>query len=269
MSYQWNHSNGWLGLLEHGPVGVTLTDAPYSGNVYENSRRSRTGANEVFDLAHAPMRPGLLKASAYAIARCTMRWALIFTDLEIGVPSWRHELERHGMRYMGTGIWNKTNYTPQLSGDRGARDYEPYLIMHARGRSRWNGGGRGIVEDAAPAPSLGKENGRDVRHPTEKPQDLLERLLLLYSDPGEVVADIFGGRASTGAAALAVNRRFIGWEIDDWFYKQGDKRLAAQKPKPSLLFETRDVFSGDQVGEQLVLDRWAEIDAANGVEYAA
>lgn len=263
MTIDWHCGNGFLGLLEHGPVDITLSDAPYNANVYADSRRSRTGANVVHDLGHAAMTPALMHASALAIATCTRRWALLFTDLEVGVPSWRALLERYGMRYMGTGIWDKTNATPQMTGDRGARDYEPYLIMHSKGtgRSRWNGGGRGILEHCATAPSVPKKNGRDVRHPTEKPLELIKRLLLLYSMPGETVADIFGGRATTATACKMIGRNCVSWELDTWFHACGAERLEATREEPMMLFKPEEIFSGDQ----LELDRWEIVDEAHGV----
>jgi site-specific DNA-methyltransferase (adenine-specific) len=251
----WTHGNGFLGLLEHGPVDIVVTDAPYAKNVYRDSRRSSSGAHEAFDLGHAAITPALQHAMAFAIASTVQRWTLLFTDLEEGIPSWRALLERYGQRYMGTGIWDKTNATPQLTGDRGARDYEAYLIMHTRRKSRWNGGGRGILERHPTAGPVPKRNGRDVRHPTEKPLGLIERLIKLYSDPGEIVADPFGGRATTATACKRTARSCVSWELDAWFHECGQIRLDETEPGIVPLFSDRE-----ELADQLGLDRWAELD---------
>lgn len=61
---------------------------------------------------------------------------------------------------------------------------------------------------------------RDHGHPTQKPQALSEYLIHTYSNPGDVVLDHCYGSGTTGAAAMATGRSFIGVERDaDWFVK--------------------------------------------------
>ncbi len=194
-------------MLMGGMVDLTLTDPPYAQYVYENSRRTRTGAHEAHDLEHTWLTDAQIELACMAIAMRTTQHAIVFNDIEVGIPRWRAGLERYGMRYMGTGIWHKEPYTPQMTGDRGAQNYEAYLIMHAPGRSKWNGGGHGTCFKFAPAASA---NGR---HPTEKPIPMLEYLIRMYSNRGDTVADPFGGRASTLVAAIRCGRNARGWEI--------------------------------------------------------
>ncbi|EJB8471910.1 adenine-specific DNA-methyltransferase [Citrobacter freundii] len=63
-------------------------------------------------------------------------------------------------------------------------------------------------------------------HPTQKPQALLERIILASSNPGEIVLDPFAGSFTTGATAVALNRRFIGIEVNDEYVKMGLRRLS-------------------------------------------
>ncbi len=46
-------------------------------------------------------------------------------------------------------------------------------------------------------------------YPTQKPVALLERIILASSNPGDLVADFFGGSGTTGVAALRHNRRIL------------------------------------------------------------
>jgi site-specific DNA-methyltransferase (adenine-specific) len=48
------------------------------------------------------------------------------------------------------------------------------------------------------------------KYPTQKPLDLLDRLLLASTNPGDVVLDPFTGSGTTGVAALRHDRAFIG-----------------------------------------------------------
>lgn len=55
-----------------------------------------------------------------------------------------------------------------------------------------------------------KGSEKHVGYPTEKPMDLLERIILASSNKGEVVADFFVGGGTTTAVAQKLKRRFIG-----------------------------------------------------------
>ena len=58
------------------------------------------------------------------------------------------------------------------------------------------------------------------KHPCEKPQDLLRHIIAASSRPDAVVLDAFMGSGSTGKAALALGRDFIGIELDQvWVAK--------------------------------------------------
>lgn len=50
----------------------------------------------------------------------------------------------------------------------------------------------------------------DRIHPSQKPLDLMERCILLFTKPGDLVVDPFAGSGTTGAAAIKHGRRFIG-----------------------------------------------------------
>ena len=62
-------------------------------------------------------------------------------------------------------------------------------------------------------------------HPTQKPVDLLEWLIKTYSNEGETVLDNCMGVGSTGIAALQTNRRFIGIELDETYFKQSQEAI--------------------------------------------
>ena len=57
-------------------------------------------------------------------------------------------------------------------------------------------------------------------HPTQKPVNLLEKLIKIFTDPGEVVIDPVAGSGSTLVAAINTERKAVGFEIKKDFYKQ-------------------------------------------------
>ena len=74
-------------------------------------------------------------------------------------------------------------------------------------------------------------------HPTQKPVPLLEYLIKTYTNEGEVVLDATMGSGSTGVACVNTNRRFIGFELDEKFFKIAEQRIEeAQAKKAQELF---------------------------------
>ena len=63
-------------------------------------------------------------------------------------------------------------------------------------------------------------------HPSQKPEALLERIILASSNVGEVVLDPFGGSFSTGAVAKRLGRRSISIDINETYVKIGLRRIA-------------------------------------------
>jgi site-specific DNA-methyltransferase (adenine-specific) len=64
------------------------------------------------------------------------------------------------------------------------------------------------------------------KHPTQKPLDLLLRIIKASTDPQSIVLDPFNGGGTTGvAAALTGDRFYIGLEIDTAYCELSQKRL--------------------------------------------
>ncbi|WP_147475223.1 site-specific DNA-methyltransferase, partial [Pseudomonas coronafaciens] len=51
-------------------------------------------------------------------------------------------------------------------------------------------------------------------YPTQKPEELLRRIIEVSSNPGEIVFDCFMGSGTTQAAALKTGRKFVGADIN-------------------------------------------------------
>jgi site-specific DNA-methyltransferase (adenine-specific) len=67
------------------------------------------------------------------------------------------------------------------------------------------------------------------RHPTQKPEALLERIVLASTHEGDLILDPFCGSGTTGVAALRHGRRFIGIDMDkDYLYEIAQKRFEAE-----------------------------------------
>ncbi len=65
-----------------------------------------------------------------------------------------------------------------------------------------------------------------TKHPTEKPINLLDRIIQLGSNEGDSVLDPFMGSGTTGVAAKMLNRKFYGIEIDKEYFNIAEKRIS-------------------------------------------
>ena len=63
------------------------------------------------------------------------------------------------------------------------------------------------------------------RHPTQKPEYLLERIVLASTEEGQRILDPFCGSGTTGVAALRFGRKFIGIDISEEYLEISKKRL--------------------------------------------
>ena len=62
-------------------------------------------------------------------------------------------------------------------------------------------------------------------HQTEKPLDILEFFLKYWTDEGDTVLDPTMGSGSTGVACKTLNRKFIGFELNEKIFEVAEKRL--------------------------------------------
>ena len=68
-------------------------------------------------------------------------------------------------------------------------------------------------------------------HPTQKPILLLQDLIKTFSNENDLVVDLTMGSGSTGVASQNTNRRFIGIEMDENYFKIAEKRIKENKYK--------------------------------------
>ena len=84
-----------------------------------------------------------------------------------------------------------------------------------------------------------KDEGGRKAHPTQKPEALLQRVLLASTNRGDVVLDPFFGTGTTGAVAKQLGRRFIGIEQDADYVKAARERIAKVEVLDEAALETQ------------------------------
>jgi modification methylase len=140
-------------------------------------------------------------------------------------------------------VWVKNNPMPNFHGVRFTNAHETLIWAQKIKGSRYtfnyqamkslnhDGSKQGNVQmrsDWKLPLCTGKErikvNGEKA-HPTQKPEALLERVILASTNPGDTVLDPFFGTGTTGAVAKKFGRHWIGIETDPGYVSIAQKRI--------------------------------------------
>lgn len=133
-------------------------------------------------------------------------------------------------------IWYKPNAPPLLSKNRLAPSVEIIWLASKDKKYFFN-------YELAKQMNKGKQmrnfwemnaERHKTKHPTEKPETLLERIILLGSNEGDTILDPFMGSGTTGVVSKKLNRNFVGIEIDEKYFKIAEKRIKSTKIRPSI-----------------------------------
>ncbi len=106
----------------------------------------------------------------------------------------------------------------------------------------------------------GSERLRDAdggkRHPTQKPEALLYRVIMASTNIGDVVLDPFFGSGTTGAVAKKLDRHFIGIEREPDYVALAEERLARVRPvEDRRLLETPSKRNAPRIPFGWLLER--------------
>lgn len=83
-------------------------------------------------------------------------------------------------------------------------------------------------------PALPHNSKEKTNHPTQKPVALMERIVSISTNEGDVVLDGCMGSGSTGVACLNLGRDFIGFEVNYDYFLIAEKRLNDVKNEVKL-----------------------------------
>lgn len=101
-----------------------------------------------------------------------------------------------------------------------------------------------IWTDIVPVQGASAEN---ENYPTQKPLFLLERILSVATDPGDLVFDCFMGSGTTQAAAMKLGRRFIGADINLGAIQITTKRLVSLSDSMTEQLQDNEKYTSFEV----------------------
>lgn len=78
-------------------------------------------------------------------------------------------------------------------------------------------------------------SNKETNHPNEKDLSMVKRILANITQEGDTVFDGFSGSGTTMVACHELNRKFIGCEINETYYKESIERLERYKSQPRML----------------------------------
>ena len=142
-------------------------------------------------------------------------------------------LQQLGFKLLNEIVWEKPNPPPNLScryfthatetvlwaaRDRKSKHHFDYPAMR-----RANGGKqmKSVWRMTAP----GKGEKAHGKHPTQKPIELLDRIIAASCPPAGVVLDPFNGSGTTGVAAVRADRPYVGIEREVEYLELSRQRL--------------------------------------------
>ena len=149
-------------------------------------------------------------------------------------------------------VWRKANPMPNFRGRRFTNAHETLLWCAPSPEARYTFNYQAMKtlnEDVqmrsdwfiplCGGPERLKRDGRKA-HPTQKPEALLQRVLLASTRPGDLVLDPFFGTGTTGAVAKRLGRRCVGIERDPGYAALARARIAAVVPTESEFVASPD-----------------------------
>jgi DNA modification methylase len=196
------------------PISLVEIDPPYAIDLVGQKKGDAAGLEEYNEIDssqyRAQMRQILELCMKVTPPNCRfivwfgVEWYQTFIDIFNDV----------GLKYdLIPGIWAKPNGQTNAPDLYLARNYETFFVA-------WKGDipiprrGRSNVFAFKPDPHTAKY------HPTQRPQELMEEILLTFAYPGSVVLVPYLGSGSTLRAAYRCGMNAFGWDLSEHYKEQ-------------------------------------------------
>ncbi|WP_210422435.1 site-specific DNA-methyltransferase [Spirosoma sp. KCTC 42546] len=170
----------------------------------------------------------------------------------IGVP-WRlaFALQADGWYLRSDIIWYKPNCQPESVRDRPTQSHEYLFLLTKSEKYLYNS--EAIKEDTKD--KKGKRNARTVwevntepykeAHFAVFPSKLVKPCILAGSNPGDYILDPFAGSGTVGEVSMALNRKFVGIELNSDYVDLAKRRII--KSIPSIIYFERPQIQAEPV----------------------
>lgn len=120
--------------------------------------------------------------------------------------------------------WHKSNPVPAC-GNKYLTDTEYVLFFREKGVKV---GGSFDTKHTYWVTPLNQKDKKLYKHPTVKPQFIVDQLIINSSQPGDLVLDPFLGSGTVAVSAVANGRHYLAYEINPDYFEMAETRLALQ-----------------------------------------
>lgn len=132
---------------------------------------------------------------------------------------------KYGFYYKTTGIWHKTNPMPRNMNLHFVNSTETWIYFTYKTKTGTFNNGGAMFHDFIETSVTPNSERRYGKHPTQKPEGLIQHFVEILSDPGDRVFDPFMGSGTTGVVSKQTGRRFIGVELDPEYFDMAKRRI--------------------------------------------
>lgn len=208
-------------------IDLILTDPPYNIGTYSTGNIKFDWRSDVNnDIARWDNGEFNPESIASELVRVLKKDGNLFIFCSYNLIGKWHELLDDKFDTFQFMIWHKTNPTPKFYKNGFLNSCEMIICCWNKGH-RWNFSTQNQMHNFFESSICsGRERLKSPKHPTQKPVALLEHIISIASNEGDLVFDPFMGVGSTGIASLNKLRRFAGVEIDETYYKASEIRLS-------------------------------------------
>lgn len=207
-------------------IDFILTDPPYNlgqhstGNIPLPGRTAMN--NDVAEWDMIDFNPEEWADEFIRILKPTGNLFIFTSYNQLG--RWYNSLD-HKFDTSNFMIWHKTNPAPKIFKAGFLNSCEMIFTCWNK-KHTWNFISQAEMHNFIESSICMKpERLSNPKHPAQKPVTILKKMIEIASNENDIVFDPFMGVGSTGVAALELNRRFIGVELDEVYFDAAKKRV--------------------------------------------
>lgn len=149
-----------------------------------------------------------------------------------------YALEQEGFKIINNITWEKLNPPPNLACRCFTHSTETVIwakkdikkakhIFNYRLMKEQNGGKQ--MKDVWQGSLTSKKEKSEGKHPTQKPEYLLERIIEASTNKGDVILDPFNGSGTTGVVSKRLGRKYVGIDNDKEYLEITKKRIQKEQ----------------------------------------
>ncbi len=232
-----------LGTVPPDSVDVVFADPPYF--LSNGGTTCRSGRRASVDKGKWDRSRGVEENHAFTCAWLEACRKVLKPNGTIWISGTAHviysvgfALQQLGFKLLNDIVWEKPNPPPNLScryfthatetliwaaRDRKSKHHFAYDTMRSLNGNRQM---KSVWRMSAPS----RAEKRLGKHPTQKPEALLERVLLASCPPEGFVVDPFNGSGTSGVVAVRLGHRYLGIDLDCNHLELTRKRVMAEQP---------------------------------------